>query len=155
VTVALEYRLAAGDNSENSPPHQNRQGKFHSPRAVREAKRLLRLEFLHECASGIAVHAGLVQTFAELGDTAGTCYALRRPEQLSRGEGDAAMTRGISAKEQREDRLRLRRKRLQDASGALQGAKSPRPGRPSVGLPAHRYPITRSSLGRRQGEGPA
>jgi hypothetical protein len=35
------------------------------------------------------------------------------------------MTKGVSAKHQREDRLRLRRKRLQDAAGALQGAKSP------------------------------
>ena len=35
------------------------------------------------------------------------------------------MTKGVSAKHQREDRLRLRRKRLQDAAGALEGAKSP------------------------------
>jgi hypothetical protein len=33
---------------------------------------------LHECAGGIAVHAALVQTFAEIGDTAGACYALKR-----------------------------------------------------------------------------
>jgi hypothetical protein len=52
--------------------------KFRNLRAVREAKRLLELEFLHECAGGIAVHAGLIQTFAEIGDTAGVCYALRR-----------------------------------------------------------------------------
>jgi hypothetical protein len=45
---------------------------------VREAKRLLQLEFLHECAGGIQVHAALVQTFAEIGDTAGACYSLRR-----------------------------------------------------------------------------
>jgi hypothetical protein len=37
------------------------------------------------------------------------------------------MTKGVSAKHQREDRLRLRRKQLQDASGMLQGAKSPAP----------------------------
>jgi hypothetical protein len=49
-----------------------------NPRAVLEAKRLLKLEFLHECAGGIAVHAGLVQTFAEIGDRAGACYAMRR-----------------------------------------------------------------------------
>jgi hypothetical protein len=49
-----------------------------NPRAVQEAKRLLKLEFLHECAGGIAVHAGLIQTFAEIGDTAGVCYALKR-----------------------------------------------------------------------------
>ena len=48
-----------------------------NPRAVREAKRLLKLEFLHECAGGIAVHAALVQTFAEIGDTAGTLYSLK------------------------------------------------------------------------------
>jgi hypothetical protein len=35
------------------------------------------------------------------------------------------MTKGVSAKHQREDRLRLRRKRLQDAAGALQGATKP------------------------------
>jgi hypothetical protein len=35
------------------------------------------------------------------------------------------MTRGISAKEQRQDRERLRKKRLQDASKALAGSKSP------------------------------
>jgi hypothetical protein len=57
---------------------QNPQDKFRNPRAIREAKRLLKLEFLHECAGGIAVHAGLVQTFAEIGDRAGVCYALRR-----------------------------------------------------------------------------
>ncbi|HEV7910369.1 MAG TPA: hypothetical protein VGP28_04620 [Methylocella sp.] len=47
-------------------------------RAVREAKRLLKLEFLHECAGGIAVHAALVQTFSQIGDTAGVCYAMRQ-----------------------------------------------------------------------------
>jgi hypothetical protein len=49
------------------------------------------------------------------------------------------MTTGVSARQQAEDRLRLRRKRLQDAAGALQGAKKPvaaipiasRPKRPS------------------------
>jgi hypothetical protein len=40
------------------------------------------------------------------------------------------MTKGVSARQQREDRLRLRRKRLQDASGALQGAKVPLPAVP-------------------------
>jgi hypothetical protein len=54
------------------------QDKSRNPRAVREAKRLLKLEFLHECAGGIAIHAGLVQTFAEIGDTAGTLYSLKR-----------------------------------------------------------------------------
>ena len=60
----------------NSAPNQARISR--DPSAVREAKRLLKLEFLHECAGGIAVHAGLVQTFAEIGDTAGVCYALKR-----------------------------------------------------------------------------
>jgi hypothetical protein len=27
---------------------------------------------------GICVHAALIQTFAEIGDVAGTCYALKR-----------------------------------------------------------------------------
>jgi hypothetical protein len=68
------------------------------------------------------------------------------------------MTRGISAKEQREDRLRLRRQRLQDASGALQGAKEPVAAikLPSAAPrpPAHRYPVTRASLGDRQAVAP-
>jgi hypothetical protein len=56
------------------------------------------------------------------------------------------MTKGVSAKHQREDRLRLRRKRLLDASGALQGAKSPGvPAIPSprlsAGLSAHRQVV--------------
>jgi hypothetical protein len=65
----------ASDIAQNPAPAQV---KLRDVRAVAESKRLLRLEFLHECAGGIAVHAGLVQTFAEIGDTAGTCYALRR-----------------------------------------------------------------------------
>ncbi len=51
---------------------------LHDPRAVREARRQLNLEFLHECAGGIALHCGLIQTFAEIGDAAGACYALKR-----------------------------------------------------------------------------
>jgi hypothetical protein len=51
---------------------------FRNPRAVREARRQLNLEFLHECAGGIAVHAALVQTFAEIGVMAGTLYSLKR-----------------------------------------------------------------------------
>jgi hypothetical protein len=69
-------RLASdfSDNRFSAPEHQAPS----SDRAVREAKRLLRLEFLHECAGGIQVHAALVQTFAEIGDTAGVSYALKR-----------------------------------------------------------------------------
>jgi hypothetical protein len=68
-----------GEQFPDSAPAQKYQAQIErNPRAVREAKRLLRLEFLHECAGGIAVHAGLVQTFAEIGDTAGVCYALKR-----------------------------------------------------------------------------
>jgi hypothetical protein len=83
----LSEKSLAGclDNSEIKPPLQNTQIKFQdqenllrNPRAVREAKRLLKLEFLHECAGGIQIHAALVQTFAEIGDVAGTCYSLRR-----------------------------------------------------------------------------
>jgi hypothetical protein len=70
--------LLGGEQFPESTPRPNTQVKFRNPRAVREAKRLLRLEFLHECAGGIAVHAGLVQTFAEIGDTTGVCYALRQ-----------------------------------------------------------------------------
>jgi hypothetical protein len=49
-----------------------------NPAAVAAARRELRLEFLHECAGGIRIHAELAQTFAEIGDTAGVCYALKR-----------------------------------------------------------------------------
>jgi hypothetical protein len=49
-----------------------------NPAAVAAARRGLQLEFLHECAGGIAVHAALVQTFAEIGDRAGVCYAFRQ-----------------------------------------------------------------------------
>jgi hypothetical protein len=62
-------------NSGIKPPHIKKQDSFC---AVREAKCQLRLEFLHECAGGIAVHASLAQTFAEIGDTAGVCYAFRQ-----------------------------------------------------------------------------
>jgi hypothetical protein len=56
------------------------------------------------------------------------------------------MTKGVSSKHQREDRLRLRRKQLQDAAGALQGAKKPVAAvkvptvakRASVSSPSHR-----------------
>jgi hypothetical protein len=65
----------ASDIAQNPAPAQD---KFRNPRAVREAKRLLKLEFLHECAGGIQIHAALVQAFAEIGDTAGVCYALKR-----------------------------------------------------------------------------
>ena len=74
----LELSSSAADVQLNNPIQAPAQNKFCNPRAVREAKRRLKLEFLHECAGGIAVHAGLVQTFAEIGDTAGVCYALKR-----------------------------------------------------------------------------
>jgi hypothetical protein len=65
----------ASDIAPNPAPAQ---AKFRNPRAVHEAKRRLKLEFLHECAGGIQIHAALVQTFAEIGDTAGTLYSLKR-----------------------------------------------------------------------------
>jgi hypothetical protein len=65
----------ASDIAQNPAPAQD---KFRNPRAVREAKRLLRLEFLHECAGRIQIHAALVQTFAEIGDRADVCYAFRQ-----------------------------------------------------------------------------
>jgi hypothetical protein len=49
-----------------------------NPAAFAAARRGLQLEFLHECAGGIRIHAELVQTFAEIGDTAGACYSLKR-----------------------------------------------------------------------------
>ena len=72
------------------------------------------------------------------------------------------MTKGVTARQQREDRLRLRRKRLLDVSGALQGAIEPvrvvpvpsAAPRASAGLPAHKYPVRKVSLGDRQSVGP-
>jgi hypothetical protein len=49
-----------------------------NPRAVAAMRHELNLEFLHECAGGVRIHAELVQTFAAIGDLAGVCYALRR-----------------------------------------------------------------------------
>ena len=67
------------DSSAIAPKTASSQAEIsRDPRAVREARRQLNLEFLHECAGGIAVHASLVQTFAEIGDPAGACYALKR-----------------------------------------------------------------------------
>jgi len=61
------------------------------------------------------------------------------------------MTKGVTKKTQRDDRLR--EKRAQAASGRLQGAKRSR----SVGrdepLPAHSYPIKRVAIGKRQTAG--
>jgi hypothetical protein len=71
------HKRLASDFSDNRLSARDIQAPS-SDRAVREARRQLNLEFLHECAGGIAVHAGLVQTFAEIGDTAGACYALKR-----------------------------------------------------------------------------
>jgi hypothetical protein len=76
---AIEMSFPGGiDCHSNAPETAPAQDSFRNPRAVREAKRLLRLEFLHECAGGIAIHAGLAQTFAEIGDTAGVSYAFRQ-----------------------------------------------------------------------------
>jgi hypothetical protein len=67
------------DETSSAPKIASAQAQIErNPRAVREAKRLLKLEFLHECAGGIQIHAALVQTFAEIGDTAGTLYSLKR-----------------------------------------------------------------------------
>jgi hypothetical protein len=69
----------SSDNSGNNPPKTKPQAEIlRDPRAVRESKRLLKLEFLHEQASSIQIHAALVQTFAEIGDRAGVCYAFRQ-----------------------------------------------------------------------------
>jgi hypothetical protein len=66
----------ASDTAPNSAPSQTE--ILRNPRAVREARHQLNLEFLQECAGGIRIHAELVQTFAEIGDPAGVCYALKR-----------------------------------------------------------------------------
>jgi hypothetical protein len=76
--AGLAKSVPGGNIREIAPNSAPNQAVSRNPRAVREAKRLLRLEFLRECAGGIAVHAGLVQTFAEIGDTAGTLYSLKR-----------------------------------------------------------------------------
>jgi hypothetical protein len=77
--AGLAKSIPGGNIRETVPNSVPNQAEIlRNPRAVREAKRLLNLEFLHECASGIQVHAGLAQTFAEIGDTAGVCYAFKR-----------------------------------------------------------------------------
>ena len=76
--AGLAKSVPGGNTRETGPNSVPNAEILRNPRAVREAKRLLKLEFLHECAGGIAVHAALVQTFAEIGDTAGTLYALKR-----------------------------------------------------------------------------
>jgi hypothetical protein len=64
------------ESAPNSAPNQV--NLLRSPAAVAAARRELRLEFLHERAGGIRIHAELAQTFAEIGDTAGVSYAFRR-----------------------------------------------------------------------------
>jgi hypothetical protein len=64
------------ESAPNSAPNQG--NLLRNPAAVAAMRRELRLEFLHECAGGIRIHAELVQTFAEIGDTAGTLYSLKR-----------------------------------------------------------------------------
>jgi hypothetical protein len=72
------------------------------------------------------------------------------------------MTKGVSARQQAEDRLRLRRKQRDEAASALVLAKKPVPAIPvasrakraPASLPAHRYPVRKASLGDRQAVGP-
>lgn len=66
----------ASDTAPNSAPSQAE--ILLNPRAVAAMRHELNLEFLHECAGGVRIHAELVQTFAAIGDLAGVCYALRR-----------------------------------------------------------------------------
>lgn len=69
-------RIDGGDIPPKTAPV--RADILREPIAVREARRQLNLEFLHECAGGMRDHAGFVKTFAEIGDVAGICYSLRR-----------------------------------------------------------------------------
>ena len=64
------------ESAPNSAPNQVK--ILRNPAAVAATRRELRLEFLHECAGGISIHAELVQTFAEIGDTVGVCYSFKR-----------------------------------------------------------------------------
>jgi hypothetical protein len=75
-TSSLPGRIDGHSNAPKIAPAQAQIER--NPRAVREAKRLLQLEFLHECSVGIQVYAALAQTFAEIGDSAGIVYALRQ-----------------------------------------------------------------------------
>jgi hypothetical protein len=61
-----------------APKMDPAQAEKRNPAAVAAARRDLNLEFLHECAGGIRIHAELAQTFAEIGDVSGTLYAFRR-----------------------------------------------------------------------------
>ncbi len=75
----LNVSSSAADGSHTAPnPAPNQSEILRNPGAVAAVRRELRLEFLHECAGGIRIHAKLVQTFAEIGDTAGVCYAFKR-----------------------------------------------------------------------------
>jgi len=64
------------DCHSNAPEIASAQAR--NPAAVAAMRRELNLDFVHECAGGIALHCKLVQTFAEIGDVAGTCYSLKR-----------------------------------------------------------------------------
>jgi hypothetical protein len=74
--TSLPGRNDNRDTAPNIAPNQA--NLLRDPAAVTAMRRQLNLEFLHECAGGIRIHAELVQTFAEIGDLAGVCYALRR-----------------------------------------------------------------------------
>jgi hypothetical protein len=74
----IDLAFPGGNDQDKTPNPTATQDKFQDPAAVAAARRDLRLEFLHECAGGISIHAALVQTFAEIGDPAGVCYALKR-----------------------------------------------------------------------------
>jgi hypothetical protein len=67
------------DNRDTAPQLAPLQAELlRNPAAVAPARRELRLEFLHECAGGIRIHAELAQIFAEIGDTARVSYAFKR-----------------------------------------------------------------------------
>ncbi len=79
-TGPLNASSSAADGSDTAPNSAPNQAEIlrNPGGAVAAMRRELNLEFLHECAGGVQIHAGLVQTFAEIGDPAGVCYALKR-----------------------------------------------------------------------------
>ena len=60
------------------PNEAQAQGKFRNPHAVREAKRELLREAVHEACGFIRLHAETCQLNAEAGDDTGAIYSLGR-----------------------------------------------------------------------------
>jgi hypothetical protein len=74
----LELSSLGGVDLQATIPNAQAQGKFRNPRAVREAKRELLREAVHEACGFIRLHAETCQLNAEAGDDTGAIYSLGR-----------------------------------------------------------------------------